>query len=401
MEEVPPFFICPISLHIMKDPVTVSTGVTYDRESIHRWISLYGHSTCPVTQQPLIDQTLTPNSTLLRLIQSWRAKNPSTSPLATQTPAFNVSAVIEELKEEANTRPPVVRFKSLPKIKALIGEDNAIRYELERAGAVSMVSSLVLQTQLNHDSRETIEDAINLLCMLKPSTEALKKVAEQNDGELIKALSAITSQHWNYRVKIEVTHLLKLVFKAVDEVHKSDLPSDLFDGLAEILKDQNSNRATTMAALSILLEVLPCGRKNRVRVVEAGTVAVLVELLAEGENNDRKRCEAMLVVLDCLCSRAEGRLALVSHPAGIAAVAGKLLKVSNAANDRATKVLLMVCRFCGVVEEMMVVGAVTRLCMLVQVGSNGKAKERAKEMLGLHVKTWSKSPCFPLHSIVL
>ncbi|KAK1306445.1 E3 ubiquitin-protein ligase PUB23 [Acorus calamus] len=363
MEEVPPFFICPISLHIMKDPVTVSTGVTYDRESIHRWISLYGHSTCPVTQQPLIDRTLTPNSTLLRLIQSWRAENPSTTELlATQTPAFDVSAVIEELKEEANTRPPVARFKSLPKIKALIGEDDAIRYELEQAGAVSMISSLVLQTQLNHDSRETIEYAIHVLCILKPSTEALKK-------------------HWNYRAKIESTHLLKLVFKAVDEVHKSDLPSDLFDGLAEILKDQNTNRATTMAVLSILLEVLPCGRKNRVRVVEAGTVAVLVELLAEGENNDRKRCEAMLVVLDCLCSRAEGRLALVSHPAGIAAVAGKLLKVSNAANDRATKVLLMVCRFCGVVEEMLVVGAVTRLCMLVQVGSNGKAKERAKEML--------------------
>ncbi|KAL0337060.1 UNVERIFIED_CONTAM: E3 ubiquitin-protein ligase PUB23 [Sesamum calycinum] len=32
--EVPEYFICPISLQIMKDPVTAVSGITYDRESI-------------------------------------------------------------------------------------------------------------------------------------------------------------------------------------------------------------------------------------------------------------------------------------------------------------------------------------------------------------------------------
>ncbi|KAE9621730.1 putative aminoacyltransferase, E1 ubiquitin-activating enzyme [Lupinus albus] len=36
--DVSPFFLCPISLEIMKDPVTISTGITYDRESIEKWL---------------------------------------------------------------------------------------------------------------------------------------------------------------------------------------------------------------------------------------------------------------------------------------------------------------------------------------------------------------------------
>ncbi|CAK9146371.1 unnamed protein product, partial [Ilex paraguariensis] len=75
--EVPPFFLCPISLDIMKDPVTVSTGITYDRESIEKWILSEKNSACPVTKQVISDSDLTPNITLRRLIQSWCSINAS------------------------------------------------------------------------------------------------------------------------------------------------------------------------------------------------------------------------------------------------------------------------------------------------------------------------------------
>ncbi|CAM8957107.1 unnamed protein product [Rhodiola kirilowii] len=35
---IPSHFRCPISLDLMKDPVTLSTGISYDRESIETWI---------------------------------------------------------------------------------------------------------------------------------------------------------------------------------------------------------------------------------------------------------------------------------------------------------------------------------------------------------------------------
>ncbi|GFP89901.1 E3 ubiquitin-protein ligase pub23 [Phtheirospermum japonicum] len=57
----------------MKDPVTIVTGITYDRDSIEKWIFTQKNTTCPVTKQPLPDvaELVTPNVTLRRLIQSW------------------------------------------------------------------------------------------------------------------------------------------------------------------------------------------------------------------------------------------------------------------------------------------------------------------------------------------
>lgn len=68
--QVPWYFRCPISLELMRDPVTVSTGQTYDRASIESWVAT-GNTTCPVTRAPLADFTLIPNHTLRRLIQEW------------------------------------------------------------------------------------------------------------------------------------------------------------------------------------------------------------------------------------------------------------------------------------------------------------------------------------------
>ncbi|GMJ06734.1 plant U-box 23 [Hibiscus trionum] len=73
--DVPPFFICPISLEIMKDPVTVSTGITYDRASIEQWLFSGKNTACPVTKQVISDSELVPNHTLRRLIQSWCTLN--------------------------------------------------------------------------------------------------------------------------------------------------------------------------------------------------------------------------------------------------------------------------------------------------------------------------------------
>jgi len=70
--EVPCYFLCPIWLAIMRDPVTLPTGITYDRDGIERW--LLTAATCPLTKQPEpADCDPTPNHTLRRLIQSWCA----------------------------------------------------------------------------------------------------------------------------------------------------------------------------------------------------------------------------------------------------------------------------------------------------------------------------------------
>ncbi|OAY26371.1 hypothetical protein MANES_16G042400v8 [Manihot esculenta] len=67
---IPKDFCCPISLDLMRDPVIISTGQTYDRSSISRWVE-EGHCTCPKTGQMLTNSRLVPNRALRNLIVQW------------------------------------------------------------------------------------------------------------------------------------------------------------------------------------------------------------------------------------------------------------------------------------------------------------------------------------------
>ena len=68
--KVPNLFRCPISLDVMRSPVSLCTGVTYERASIQRWLDS-GNTTCPATMLPLPSTDLVPNLTLRRLIALW------------------------------------------------------------------------------------------------------------------------------------------------------------------------------------------------------------------------------------------------------------------------------------------------------------------------------------------
>ncbi|KAK7260146.1 hypothetical protein RIF29_25946 [Crotalaria pallida] len=63
-------FRCPISLELMRDPVVVATGQTYDRDSIKLWMDS-GHNTCPKTGQTLSHMELIPNHALRNMIALW------------------------------------------------------------------------------------------------------------------------------------------------------------------------------------------------------------------------------------------------------------------------------------------------------------------------------------------
>ncbi|KAA0061413.1 U-box domain-containing protein 9-like [Cucumis melo var. makuwa] len=71
---IPDKFRCPISGDLMKDPVLLITGQTYDRFFIEKWFH-EGHNTCPQTKEVLTDMTLTPNRLLRSMISQWCLDN--------------------------------------------------------------------------------------------------------------------------------------------------------------------------------------------------------------------------------------------------------------------------------------------------------------------------------------
>ncbi|WCJ19926.1 U-box domain-containing protein 1 [Euphorbia peplus] len=74
LPNVPDEFRCPISLDLMRDPVIVASGHTYDRNSIAQWINA-GHHTCPKSGQRLIHMALIPNYALKSLVHQWCQDN--------------------------------------------------------------------------------------------------------------------------------------------------------------------------------------------------------------------------------------------------------------------------------------------------------------------------------------
>lgn len=199
----------------------------------------------------------------------------------------------------------------------------------------------------------------------------------------------------DYQSRAYATMLLKSAFAVADPTQLMNVKTELFSQLKRVLSDGISQQASK-AALKLVVELCPWG-KNRVKAVEAGVVMALIEMLLEV--SERRACELTMIALDQLCGCAEGRAEVVKHGAGVAIVAKKILRVSHVVNERGVKILSSICRYSGngrVVMEMLQVGAVSKLCLVLQVEGSLKTKESAKEMLRLHSRAWRASPCIPL-----
>ena len=72
MTEIPQEFLCPINLTIMKDPVIMSDGQTYERKAIEKALKISPLS--PITKKPLNMEDATTNYSLKSLIQKFLEK---------------------------------------------------------------------------------------------------------------------------------------------------------------------------------------------------------------------------------------------------------------------------------------------------------------------------------------
>jgi hypothetical protein len=76
--DVPYAFLCPISQEMMREPVIIETGQTYERLYIESWLN--SHNTCPVTGLELKSKTYIPNYSLRSAIDEWLKKDSKTTP---------------------------------------------------------------------------------------------------------------------------------------------------------------------------------------------------------------------------------------------------------------------------------------------------------------------------------
>ncbi|KAK4409125.1 E3 ubiquitin-protein ligase PUB23 [Sesamum angolense] len=387
--EIPCYFLCPISMQLMKDPVTVSTGITYDRENIEKWLFSCKKTTCPVTKHDLSATDLTPNHTLRRLIQAWCAIN-AHERIPSPKPPVDRSLILKILNQAKNS--PKSRLSCLRRLRSVVNRNESSRNHLRAAGAVEFLASVFRENE-DPFSRD---EALNILQQIELSDSDLRKLLLDND-EFLKSLIFVL-ERGSSQSRAQAIILLKSAFDVADPEYIIGSRPELFRAITNVLGDKIKISAqATKAALKLLVELCPWGR-NKVKAAESGAVAVLIELLLE--TAERRACELALTVLDQLCGCAEGRAALLRHGGGLAVVSKKILRVSHWASERAVRILSSISKHSGnsrVLEEMMEVGVVSKLCLVLQVRCSEKTKERAKEILRRESRVWRDSSCVPSH----
>ncbi|RCV14797.1 hypothetical protein SETIT_3G007200v2 [Setaria italica] len=400
--EVPCYFLCPISLQMMRDPVTLPSGITYDRDGIERWLLTAG--TCPLTKQPVpADCEPTPNHTLRRLIQSWSALHAAAGVERVPTPKppidrARVAELVSRIAATSRTTAPQELLAALRELRDVVAESERNRKLVAAVpAAVDVLATVfVASAATKAESVAVCDEALEIISSLQLSEQCLARVIFETNEALVDALVSVL-QRSNTASRAHAALILQNVTAAMSPSRLVSLPEQVFGEVVQLIRDEVS-KAATKAALHVLVGTTSWGR-NRVKAVDAGAVPVLVDILLDAPQ--RRACELALGALDRLCGCAEGRAALLAHGAGVATVGWKAFRVSDVATDKAVRVLRSVARHAAtpaVVQEMAHTGVVGTLCAVaLSEYCAERTRERARETLRRHARAWRTSPCLHHH----
>ncbi|OIW05891.1 hypothetical protein TanjilG_23677 [Lupinus angustifolius] len=394
--EIPQYFVCPISLQIMKDPVTAVTGITYDRESIEQWLLKSKYCMCPVSKQPLprSSEFLIPNNTLFRLINAWCSANEAKAidqiqKLKTPLDKVYVQKLVRDLEV------PHLYQTTLEEMHALAIESEMKRTCMVEEG-VTQAMIMVINKSFKEGKTTCLEEAIGILRLLWNVPTMINNM-KPLVGENMDFVNSLTwtlklQVHNNVKMVNEAMLLLKSTMEVADST--GSLNIEFFREMVSVLRNNKSlSQQAIKSALHVLIQTCPLGI-NRTRIVEAGAVKELIEL--ELEKPEKSITELIFNLLAHLCSRPDGRKQFLLHAASIAMISKRILSVSPATDDRAIHIFALIAKYPGsneVILEMLRVGAVSKLCMVMQAACASYLKEKARDILRLHSKVWNNSPC--------
>ncbi|XP_076927262.1 E3 ubiquitin-protein ligase PUB24-like isoform X1 [Bidens hawaiensis] len=398
--EIPHHFICPISLQIMKDPVTVATGITYDRDSIQRWQSHFQNKTCPVTNQLLpIDSGFTPNHNLRRLIQSW---NESDQVPSSKESSFEIKVLAINLIKSLKVLD--LKFESLKRLEniALESENNIVC--LKEVGVVKAMFTIVVSCHQNCKING-LKEALNVLYLVRFTQEDTHSILSKHDriiSSLTWVLDLDACDGICATMKFHAMVLLKDIIQHAESHILERLNQEFFKTIVLILQHQKSNimKHGINEVLHVMLSTCTWPR-NCSLMIDSGAVFELIEV--ELRSPEKAVTELIMAVLFHLCSSADGRAQLLGHAAGIATITIQIGKVSQKVDEIALMIISLISKFSGtdgVLQEMVRVGTVKKLCTVLQVyGLNTYTRDTARGILKRHLNVWNGSPC--LHATSL
>ncbi|XP_058079619.1 U-box domain-containing protein 21 [Magnolia sinica] len=393
---IPAHFRCPISLDLMKDPVTLCTGITYDRQSIDTWIEA-GNLTCPVTNQVLRSMDQIPNHTIRRMIQDWCVENRSYGIERIPTPRIpvtttEVSVILLEITTACRARDDVRCLELVKKINAL-GKES----ERNRQCITAIETGRVLSATFDAFATSSME---NHVAILEEILLALTWMFPLYDEARIYLGSSASLHCMAWFLKCGSLGGRRATVLAVKDLASSEQrhvnalvgTDGLLEALVKMIKEPicpTTTKASLMTIYYMVSSSSPSSsspkQKTAERFVELGLVALLLEALVDSE---KSICEKALAVLDGICDCDEGRKMAHDHALTVPILVKKIFRVSNMATEFAVSVLWKLSKNCkeedgGILVEGLLVGAFQKILLLLQVGCGERTKEKATDLLKL------------------
>ncbi|CAM8878378.1 unnamed protein product [Rhodiola kirilowii] len=386
----PHHFRCPISLDLMKDPVTLSTGITYDRLNIETWLEK-GNTTCPVTNQELttFDFDPIPNHTIRRMIQDWCVQNRSFGIDRIPTPKIPVTS--SDASEILSKLILGYKRRDGYTCRDLVGRIRRSAKESERnkrcfmSTEVKAVLTAVFEAFADDDWTDEnvglLEDVLSALSLMLDGGAANSISHLGSQASFSCMVRLLTCGHFSARTNAV------LVLKDVLSTDQAKLEAFLViegavEALFQLIKEPICP-AATKASLMIIFYMISASPSATSNLVDMGLVPVIIEGLVESE---KSTSEKALGVLDALCRTARGREMIRNHELGIPVLVKKMFRVSDLATEFSVSIIWKLSKSGKENEEKILVealqvGAFQKLLLLLQVGCAERTKEKATEIL--------------------
>ncbi|KAM5577720.1 U-box domain-containing protein 28 [Rosa sericea] len=403
---VPSFFRCPISLDVMKSPVSLCTGVTYDRASIQRWLD-DGNNTCPATMQVLPSKDFVPNRTLHRLIQIWsesvRLRKARFESDNTSNSKDQVVELIQQMDRHSSSS-----VDSLAKIVRFAKESEENRKFLAKCdGFVALlVEALANAGDGPHGSNnirilEQIVRIIHFLIGEIQENDELMRLKKSGGGGDCLASLLLVLQQGSAESRIASARVMESI--AVSAESKL-LIAEREGVLPELLKLTSPEKDSTLieAGLSCLIAV-SVPKRVKVKLVQLGAVKSLSKLLSDS-NSTTSTIEKVLKLLETVSSVKEGRAKICEaekEEGGdccVSAIVQRLLKASSSATEHAVTILWSVCYLFkerSAQEAVTKANGLTKILLLMQSNCSPCVRQMSADLLKIfRVNSKSTISCY-------
>ena len=241
---IPGEFICPISQEIMRDPVLDPYGISYEREEIEKWISLY-HCDPINRSRPLRIDQLVPNLALKAMIENHLLQH-STQ----QTPHVQTENISSNLSDYQFTLTPIIEYFETSTIVTLKTQSSAERLPVHILAVVDVSGSMADEVQVK-TTNGVEQNGLSKLDVTKHALNTIITSLLDHDTMTLITFSTIAKL---VAESITTDHIGKERLKGFVKAMTPDSQTNIWGGLQIALncveRNINSNRSTTIFLLT-------------------------------------------------------------------------------------------------------------------------------------------------------